>query len=141
MIPVAELPFYNAILNSTTVVLLILGLTAILKGKKELHKKLMLSAFVTSTLFLIGYLIHKIFHGPTAFQGQGGIRWFYFTLLISHTLLAIVNLPIILRTFYLSLSGRLEEHKRWARWAFPIWMYVSITGVLVYLMLYQWFKV
>lgn len=137
---VQDLPALNAVLNTITALLLVAGLRAILKGKKELHQKLMLTAFATSTLFLIGYLVHKIFHGPTSFQGQGVVRIFYFTLLISHTILAIVNLPLILRTFYLSLNGRFAEHKKLARWTFPIWMYVSVTGVIVYMMLYQWFK-
>ncbi|MDZ4788334.1 MAG: DUF420 domain-containing protein [Blastochloris sp.] len=137
---VQDLPALNAVLNTITVLLLVAGLMAILRGKKELHQKLMLTAFATSTLFLIGYLVHKIFHGPTSFQGQGTIRYFYFTILISHTILAIVNLPLILRTFYLSLNGRFAEHKKIARWTFPIWMYVSVTGVIVYMMLYQWFK-
>jgi putative membrane protein len=137
MIQVQDLPFYNAILNSVTTVLLICGLLAILKGKKQCHQRFMISAFITSSLFLVGYLIHKIFHGPTPFQGQGPIRLVYFTILISHTILAVVNLPLILRTFYLSLRGRYDEHKRMARWTFPSWMYVSVTGVIVYLMLYQ----
>jgi putative membrane protein len=137
MVQVQDLPFYNALLNSITTLLLVAGLTAILQGKKALHQKLMIAAFVSSSLFLVGYLVHKIFHGPTAFQGQGVIRTVYFSILISHTILAVVNLPLILRTFYLSLKGRYEEHKRIARWTFPSWMYVSVTGVVVYLMLYQ----
>ena len=137
MIRVEDLPFYNAFLNGTTAFLLLAGLTAILKGNTRLHQRLMMTAFVTSSLFLVGYLVHKIFHGHTPFQGQGVMRTVYFTILISHTILAVVNLPLILRTFYLSLNGRFEEHKRIARWTFPSWMYVSVTGVIVYLMLYQ----
>jgi len=137
MIQVQDLPAVNAVLNSITTILLVTGLTAILKGKKELHEKLMKAAFVTSALFLIGYLAHKIFHGPTSFQGQGPVRVVYFTILITHTILAVVNLPLIFRTFYLSLKTAWKEHKKIARWTFPIWMYVSVTGVIVYLMLYQ----
>lgn len=137
MIQIEDLPALNAVLNTITASLLVAGLTAILKGKKELHQKLMMAAFVTSSLFLAGYLVHKIFHGPTRFQGEGMIRTVYFTILFTHTILAVVNLPLILRTFFLALKGRFEEHKRMARWTFPIWMYVSVTGVVVYLMLYQ----
>jgi putative membrane protein len=140
MIEVKDLPAVNAVLNSVTTLLLIAGITAILRGNRLWHERLMKTAFITSTLFLVGYLVHKFFHGPTSFQGQGAVRVVYFTILLTHTVLAVVNLPLILRTFYLSLSGRLEEHKRLARWTFPIWMYVSVTGVLVYLMLYQWYR-
>ncbi|NJK93034.1 MAG: DUF420 domain-containing protein, partial [Blastochloris sp.] len=89
------------------------------------------------SLFLFFYLLHKFTVGPKYFPADSAIRPFYLALLLSHTVLAVVNLPMILRTMYLSWKGRLEEHKRIARWTFPIWLYVSITGVIIYLMLYQ----
>ena len=136
-----DLPLLNALLNGLTTVLLLAGFTAIKTGRRELHQKLMVSAFCSSTLFLICYLVHKILvHRISHFPDLGWIRTFYLILLASHTILAAVNLPLILRTIYLAATGRFDEHRRLARWTFPVWMYVSITGVLVYLMLYQWFK-
>lgn len=134
-----DLPLVNAILNSITTVLLVSGFAAIKSGKEDLHRKIMSAALVTSALFLVGYLTHKFTVGPTRFTGEGGIRSLYFFILITHTILAIVNLPMIIWAVSLAIRGRFERHKKVARWTFPIWLYVSVTGVLVYLFLYQWF--
>lgn len=135
----SDLPLVNAILNSITTVLLLSGFAAIKSGNQDLHRKFMAAALVTSTLFLACYLTHKFSVGPTRFTGQGSIRTVYFFILITHTILAIVNLPMIIWAVTHAIKGNYERHKRIARWAFPIWLYVSVTGVIVYLFLYQWF--
>ncbi len=134
-----DLPLINAILNSITTILLLSGFAAIKSGNEDLHRKIMSAALVTSALFLTCYLTHKFTVGPTRFTGEGGIRSLYFFILITHTILAIVNLPMIIWAVTLAIRGRFEQHKKVARWTFPIWLYVSVTGVLVYLFLYQWF--
>ncbi len=135
----SDLPLINAILNSITTVLLLCGFAAIKSDNKDLHRKFMIAALTTSTLFLACYLTHKFTMGPTRFTGEGGIRTVYFVILITHTILAIVNLPMIIWAVVLAAKGNFERHKKVARWAYPIWLYVSVTGVLVYLFLYQWF--
>ena len=136
-----DLPLVNACLNGLTTILLLGGFAAVKTGHKGLHQKLMVAAFCTSSLFLACYLAHKVIvHKISYFPDLGWIRTFYLILLLSHTILAAVNLPLIIRTIYLAATGRFDEHRRLARWTFPVWMYVSVTGVLVYLMLYQWFK-
>ncbi|MEM6883914.1 MAG: DUF420 domain-containing protein [Verrucomicrobiota bacterium] len=137
----SDLPLVNAVLNSITTVLLLSGFAAIKSGNEDLHRKLMVTALITSTLFLTCYLIHKIGVNfeHTKFTGEGNIRTLYFFILTTHTILAIVNLPMIIWTVVLAIRGRFEQHKKVARWTFPIWLYVSVTGVLVYLFLYQWF--
>lgn len=136
------LPQVNAVLNATATVLLVCGLVAIKRGKREGHARFMVAAFVASALFLVGYLTYHFGVqdelGPTRFNGTGLAKSAYLVMLLTHVLLAIVNLPMILRTLYLARKGRFEAHKRWARWTFPIWLYVSVTGVLVYLVLYVW---
>jgi uncharacterized membrane protein YozB (DUF420 family) len=127
----------NATLNGTSAILLAAGYTAIRNGKIQLHKKLMLSAFAVSCAFLVSYLIYHYRVGHVAFQGQGFIRPVYFTLLISHTILAIVIVPLILITLRRALLEKFDKHRLIARWTLPLWLYVSITGVIVYLMLYK----
>jgi len=138
---ISDLPLINACLNGLTTLLLLAGYVQIKRGQQQSHGLLMAAAFVTSSLFLIGYVGHKIavkgVH--TKLGADGPVEVFYYVMLISHILLAMVNLPMILRTIFLSVKGRYEEHKRLARWTFPVWMYVSVTGVLVYLFLYVWF--
>jgi len=136
-----HLPAVNAVLNATAAVLLLLGLRAIKAGQRERHERLMVSAFVVSSLFLACYLYYHfaIARGrPTRFHGTGLARTGYFALLLSHTLLAVVNLPMVLRTLWLAKKERWSAHRRLARWTFPIWLYVSVTGVLVYFVLYHW---
>ena len=121
--------------------LLLCGLLAIKRKRVESHARYMLAAFVVSSAFLASYLYYHFAvakGSPTRYNGQGGSRAAYLTLLISHSLLAVINLPMVLRTLYLAWRQRWDEHRRLARWTFPIWMYVSVTGVLVYLVLYHW---
>lgn len=134
-----DLPWINAILNSLTAVLLLAGWIQIKRGNKEAHRKLMSAAFVVSSLFLAGYLIHKVTVGPKLFPMHGWPRIVYLSVLLPHTILAIVNLPFILAAIWFAARGQFEKHKRITRWLWPSWMFVSVTGVLVYLMLYRWF--
>ena len=134
------LPPLNAFLNALSALCLIAGYFAIRKKNRELHKKLMLSALGFSAAFLVSYLIYHTFHGDTRFLGEGWIRPVYFFILISHVVLSAVMLPLILTSLYFALSGRLNLHPKVARFTLPIWLYVSITGVVVYLMLHQYPK-
>lgn len=129
------MPALNATLNATAATLLLLGLAAIRSGRREVHKRLMVSAFAASAVFLVGYVIYHYAHGDTPYQGVGPMRTVYFTILVSHVLLSMAMLPMILTTFYLAVRGRFVTHKRLARWTLPIWLYVSVTGVVIYLML------
>lgn len=135
--PIASLPGVNACLNGSSALLLLCGWLLIKRRKILLHRLCMVTAFLFSAAFLCTYLYYHYHAGSVRFTGQGPIRTVYFTILISHTLLAIVNLPLILRTLYLALQERFDEHRRAARWAFPVWMYVSVSGVAVYWMLYR----
>ena len=131
-------PAINATLNGLAAVLLVGGYSAIRAGKRELHKKFMVSAFITSTVFLASYLIyHYRVHQVVLFQGQGWIRPVYFTLLISHTILAVVIVPLILITLRRAWLEKFDKHRQIARWTLPLWFYVSVTGVIVYFMVYQ----
>ena len=132
---IQSLPLVNALLNSAATVCLCLGLAAILKKRVNCHRFWMLGAFVMSSLFLVSYCVYHAVHGDTPFLGQGWIRPVYFFILISHIILSIAALPCILVTFYLSLTEQIVLHKRLARWTWPLWFYVSVTGVLVYVML------
>lgn len=137
--PAADLSFMpavNASLNATAATLLVLGFWAIRTRQKQLHKRFMVAAFVASAVFLIGYVIYHYTHGDTQYTGVGTMRIVYFTVLISHVVLSIVMLPMILTTFYFASQERFVSHKRLARWTLPIWLYVSVTGVLIYWMLY-----
>ena len=130
-------PFANAFLNGTCAVLLVTGVAAIRRGDKELHKRLMLSAFAVSSVFLVSYLARLYLAGTTKFMGEGMLwRGFYFSTLISHMILAATVPVLALRSIYLGINDRIVTHKRWTRWTYPIWLYVSITGVLVTLLLY-----
>ena len=130
------LPPVNAALNATSASLLFLGWRAIRAGDRARHRALMLSALGTSALFLAGYLTRVALTGTHRFPGAGALRAAYLALLGSHTLLAALALPLVVAAFALALRGRFEAHRRVARWTFPVWMYVSVTGVLVYVMLY-----
>jgi putative membrane protein len=129
------MPGVNASLNATAAALLLLGLGAIRSGRREVHKRLMVSAFAASAVFLVGYVLYHYAHGDTQYQGVGPIRIVYFTILITHVVLSIAMLPMILTTFYLAARERFAAHKRLARWTLPIWLYVSVTGVVIYFML------
>lgn len=135
-----DIPALNASLNALATVLMTAGFVFIRRGNREAHRACMLSAGAVSAVFLVGYVAHKILvrgvHTP--FGGEGAIRSVYYTMLISHIILAIAIAYLVPRTFWLAIKGEYERHRSWARWTFPIWYYVSITGVLVYLFLYVW---
>lgn len=140
--PTPFLPRLNAIFNSTAAILLILGLLAIKAGRRERHEHLMKLAFLASAAFLVSYLFYHFVvipaqGGPVRFSGEGSAKIAYLVLLATHVVGAIVNLPMVLATFYLAHKERWEAHKRLARWTFPLWMYVSVTGVMVYFALYE----
>ncbi|CAF0695870.1 DUF420 domain-containing protein [Candidatus Methylacidithermus pantelleriae] len=141
MIPLSEFPRINATLNALTAILLGAGYVAIKNRRVLLHRNLMLSALTTSSLFLACYLFYHFYHGATRFPRHDWSRPLYFTILWTHTVLAIVNLPAIGWVLFFAAKGRFAAHRKVARWLFPSWMYVSITGVLVYFMLYHWFRV
>ena len=135
----SDLPALNACLNSLSAILLSAGYIFIRQKKQSAHRNCMVAAFVTSTLFLISYLVYHFNSGRTVFQEPAWFRPFYLALLATHTVLAVVILPLILTTLFLALRQRFDSHKRIARWTWPLWMYVSVTGVLIYLLLYQIF--
>jgi uncharacterized membrane protein YozB (DUF420 family) len=134
-------PALNAFLNGTSAVLIGGGYYCIKSGRREAHKRMMLTAFVTSTLFLTSYLYYHLIlrAGVTHFRGEGVWRPIYFAILLSHTFLAVVVVPFILVTLYRALKGNFVRHKAVARYTFPIWLYVSVTGVVIYVMLYKIF--
>lgn len=132
---VAYLPELNAFLNALTSVFLISGIIFIKNNRIDLHKKSMLSATATSAVFLISYITYHHFHGDSKFLGVGSIRYLYFFILVSHILLSAIQVPLILSTLYLAFTGRTEKHKKVAKITFPIWLYVSITGVLIFVFL------
>ncbi|HUJ31951.1 MAG TPA: DUF420 domain-containing protein [Candidatus Acidoferrum sp.] len=135
-IPLPAIPALNAVLNGTSAVLLIIGFSFILRGKVLPHKVCMLSAFACSAVFLIFYVYFHLHAGIIRFSGQGWIRPVYFTILISHTILAIVDVPLVLVTLSFALGSCFAKHRSIARWTLPIWLYVSVTGVIVYWLLY-----
>ena len=137
MIDYTVLPTVNATLNALSGAFLLVGYVLIRRRRIDAHRNAMLCAFGSSTLFLISYVIYHAQAGSRPFTGQGAIRYVYFTILISHVILAAAILPMAISTLSRGLRGRYVEHKRIARWTFPTWMYVSVTGVIVYLMLYQ----
>jgi len=136
-----DIPTLNAALNATATVLITAGFVFIKRGQRDLHRASMLSAGVVSALFLVGYVTHKLlmrgvhtpFGGETAF-----LRAFYYTMLTSHIILAMSIAYLVPRTFLFAIKGDYVAHRRWAKFTFPIWYYVSVTGVLVYFFLYQW---
>ena len=131
----SSLPFFHAVLNGSTAILIFTGFVLIKNKKTQLHKTAMLSAFVLSSIFLVSYVISKITNEPVPFGGEGMIRDIYFFILISHILLSIPVLPLALFSIYRAMTGEIEKHKSIVKWTFPIWMYVAITGVLVYLLM------
>ncbi|HWP99331.1 MAG TPA: DUF420 domain-containing protein [Vicinamibacterales bacterium] len=132
------LPTLNAALNATAAVLLLRGYVLIRRGAIERHRRTMLAAFAVSTLFLISYVVYHANVGSRPFQGRGAIRTVYFTVLVTHVVLAAAVLPLALVTLSRALRGRFDRHVRLARWTLPIWLYVSVTGVVVYVMLYHY---
>jgi len=137
MIAISDLATVNAALNATAAVLIGTGFYFVKQKNIRAHKVCMVSAMVVSGVFLTSYLIYHYNVGSVRFTKQGWIRDVYFPLLLTHTALAAIVLPMILRTLFLAVKGRFANHARSAKWTFPVWMYVSVTGVIVYLMLYH----
>jgi putative membrane protein len=135
--PTAYLPTLNAILNSLSALFLVLGFLQIRRGRAEAHRNWMAAALATSTLFLLSYLVYHFQVGSVRFRGEGWIRGVYFSVLISHTILAAVIVPLVLLTVARALKRNFAGHRGIARWTLPLWLYVSVTGVVVYWMLYH----
>lgn len=134
---VHDLPAVNASLNALSGVLLLCGYTLIRLRRIELHRKFMIAAFTASSLFLICYVVYHAQVGSVRFTRQGFVRPLYFTILITHVALAFTVVPLAIVTLSRGLKARYPQHRRIARWTFPIWLYVSVTGILVYVLLYQ----
>jgi len=132
-----DLPAVNATLNAISGILLIAGYTRIRAGRIEQHRRCMIAAFTASSLFLVSYVVYHAQVGSVRFTRQGFVRPLYFTILITHVTLAVVVLPLAIVTLSRGLSRRVPQHRRIARWTLPLWLYVSVTGVLVYVLLYQ----
>ena len=137
MVPVSFLPTLNALLNSTCALLLVTGYLFIRRKQVAAHRACMVSALGVSTLFLISYIYYHAQHGSTPFPGAGWIRITYFSILIPHVILAAAILPLALVTLHRAWKGDLERHRRLARWTLPLWLFVSVTGVVIYWMLYH----
>ena len=137
MIALSDLPALNATLNGTSAIFLTAGYVFIRRGRRELHKKCMLTALAASAAFLTSYVIYHANTGSRPFPGYGAIRSVYFTILITHVVLAATILPLALTTTARGLRGQYSRHVKIARWTLPIWLYVSVTGVVIYLMLYR----
>jgi putative membrane protein len=134
---VTDLPALNACLNATSAVLLATGYVLIRRGRRAAHKRVMLSALVSSALFLTSYLVYHAQVGSVRFRGQGLVRTLYFTILLTHTVLAVVIVPLVGMTLVPALRERFDRHRRLARITLPLWAYVSVTGVVIYWMLYR----
>ncbi len=132
------LPALNAVLNGLSAAALVVGFSFIRRRKIAAHRASMITAFVFSSLFLVSYIVNHAIHGESHFPGNGAVRTVYLLILLTHVLLSVVALPMVLTTFFFSLTGRFPQHRRIARFTFPIWLYVSVTGVVVYAMLAAW---
>ncbi|MEX0646671.1 MAG: DUF420 domain-containing protein [Balneolaceae bacterium] len=132
---VLQLPALNAVLNSVSTVLIVSGYIAVRKRKFITHMKFMLTAFVTSSLFLVSYLLYHNFVGHTPFPGEGYIRPVYFFILITHIILSAFVVPLVLTSFYFAYSGKFSIHRKVSRWTLPVWLYVSVTGVVIFFIL------
>jgi len=136
---VGTFPFFHAVINGLTAILLFLGYRFIKQKKKVEHKTVMITAFGLSALFLVSYVISKISIDPVPYGGEGFLKYLYFFILITHIALSGIIIPLVLFTMYRGLTGEYDKHKKIARWTFPIWMYVAITGVLVYLFMLPYY--
>jgi len=139
MLSISLLPHLNAILNAMAVFFLMGGFIFIKSGNRNAHQICMILALIISSLFLVSYVIHRLYVPIFVFQGEGAVRPFYYILLISHVILAIAIVPLIVITVIRALKRNFLAHKKLAKWTWPIWMYVSISGIVVYLMLYQFY--
>jgi len=137
MLTISDLPALNATLNGIAAILLVTGYLFIKQGRRRQHQWCMLGALTTSALFLVSYVTYHLHAGSRPFPGQGPIRVVYFAILITHVILAAVIVPLALLTAVRGLKSQFEKHVRIARWTFPVWLYVSVTGVVIYLMLYE----
>ncbi|MDA2913039.1 DUF420 domain-containing protein [Acidobacteriia bacterium AH_259_A11_L15] len=137
MIPLSSLPTLNATLNASSAVLLVTGYLFIRRRRVTAHKTCMVVAFLLSTAFLVSYVYYHYHHGSTPFPGRGWVRVAYFSILIPHVVLAAAILPLALTTLYRAWKGRFDKHVRLARWTLPLWLFVSVTGVIIYWMLYH----
>ena len=137
MIDYAQLPAVNAILNGTAALLIVVGIYLIKSGRQRAHRAVMISAVVASSLFLISYLTYHAHIGSKHFPGHGVARTIYFSILLTHTVLAAVVVPLVLITLTRGLKGHFDRHRPIARWTYPVWLYVSLTGVVIYVMLYH----
>ena len=133
-------PAINATLNGLNAVLLLTGWSFIKRGRRDVHRAFMLAALASSTLFLISYLYYHLHVGSVHFRGVGWSRPIYFTILISHTILAAAIVPLVIITLSRALRERFDRHRAIARWTFPLWLYVSVTGVVIYFMLYHLYE-
>lgn len=131
----AFLPALNAVFNGLAAIAILIGYTFIRARQIQRHRAAMITAFAFSTLFLVGYILHHALHGDVRYPVHAAFRTFYLCLLASHILLAVVALPLVLTTFFFSLSGRFPQHRKVARWTLPLWLYVSVTGVVTFVML------
>jgi uncharacterized membrane protein YozB (DUF420 family) len=134
---VTDLPALNAVLNASSAFLLATGYVLIRRGRRDAHKRVMLAALVSSALFLTSYLVYHAQVGSVRFRGQGAVRTLYFTILLTHTVLAVAIVPLVATTLVPALRGRFDRHRRLARITLPLWAYVSVTGVVIYWMLYR----
>lgn len=132
-------PLFHAVINGMTALLLLTGFTLIKKGNKQAHRKVMTTAFVLSAIFLVSYVISKISNEPVPYPEEAPLRILYLFILLTHIVLSGIILPIVLYTMYFAWTQKFEKHKKLARWTFPIWMYVAITGVLVYVFMYPYY--
>ena len=137
MLTISDLPLLNATLNGIAAILLVTGFLFIKQGRRRQHQWCMLGALTTSALFLVSYVTYHLHAGSRPFPGQGPIRVVYFGILITHVILAAVIVPLALLTAVRGLKSQFDKHVRIARWTFPVWLYVSVTGVVIYLMLYE----
>ena len=134
-----DIPLMNATMNGVSGVFIIIGWLMIKSNRTRAHIVMMSCALVTSTVFLAGYITNHVLHGIIYFQGKGAIHLFYEVLLGTHTVLAVATLPLVICTVIPALKARYDKHRRIAKWTLPIWLYVSVTGVIVYMMLYRWY--
>jgi len=133
---IARLPSVNAALNLASAIFLAIGYVCIRQMRVRAHRFCMMTAFTTSVIFLVSYIVYHAHVGHVRYQHEGVLRIIYFGVLISHTVLAVVIVPLVLRILYLALHQRFDVHRKWARWTLPLWFYVSVTGVVIYEMLY-----
>ena len=133
----SDLPHLNALFNTLSACLLVIGHRFIRRGAVRAHKLSMISALAFSLLFLISYVVYHAFHGSRPFPGEGWIRPIYFGILLTHTFLAVVNVWLVVVTLARGLGGRFKLHRKIAKWTYPVWLYVSISGIVIYLLLYQ----